>query len=149
MIRQTGEVCRSLAVADLGSRLMPIGRKRIGASIAAILLAVGLSAYGHAPCADRPASIEAIEAGPTITIRVPASVAAGGTLCFEVLCYAGVGSVSVEINDVILPVTQNTSTEPGVAIFCVRIPAGCSGSIVTITAVSPTGLVATASVPVT
>jgi hypothetical protein len=85
----------------------------------------------------------------SITIRVQSSVAAGATLCFEVVCYAGVPAVSAEVEEVILSVTGTTTADGTTTLWCVRIPNGCSGSTVNITAVGPGGQVATASVAIT
>jgi hypothetical protein len=127
---------------------MSIGRKQIGALIAVILVAAGLSGFGPVPSAER-SGLTSISAAPSITIRTPSAAVSGETFCFEVVCYAGVSSVTAELNDVILPATATGTDDPTVTVFCVRIPLGCAGSTLNLTAVSPTGAVATASVPVT
>ena len=128
---------------------MLIGRKLMGASIATFLIVAGLSAFGIAPDAQRHDPQLVTEAPASITIRVQASVVAGDTLCFEVVSFTPLASVTMEINDIILPLTQSTSTDPGVSIFCGRTPLGSAGSVVTITAVTVTGQVATTTVTVT
>jgi hypothetical protein len=127
---------------------MSIGLRRMGASIAAFLLAVGLNAFGATPCVDRAELAQAGRA-PSITIRAPVSGAPNQNFCFEVICYAGIASVVVECNDIILPTTSSSTTDPSATGFCFRIPPGCSGSTITITAVSANGQVATTTVQVT
>lgn len=112
-------------------------------------MAVGLSAFSLAPDPACPVSADLVGRGPSITIHVQASINAGDTLCFNVVCYGGIPAVTVEINEIILPVTVTATADGSVTVCCVRIPTGCAGSTALITAVGPSGEVATASVSIT
>jgi hypothetical protein len=118
------------------------------ALIAVTLVAAGLSAFGPVPSAER-SGLASVSAIPSITIRTPSAAKAGSTFCFEVVSYAGIGSVSAELNGVILNTTASGTEDPTVTVYCGKIPSGTAGSTLNITAVSPTGAVATVSVPVT
>ena len=126
---------------------MPTDSNRYLASAARLLLA--LSVF----CAARPAdgastAWHSSSVHAAIQIRAPLAVPAGATLCFEVVSLGGPPSITVEVNDVLLPVTEAPTGGIGPPVYCVKIPFGCSGSTVTITAVGPGGTVATATVAV-
>jgi hypothetical protein len=126
---------------------MPTDSNRYLASATRLLLA--LSVF----CAARPAE-GALTASlcsnvPPIQIRAPVAVPAGAWLCFEVVSVGGPPSITVEVNDVLLTVVEGPTGGTGPPIYCAKLPFGCTGSTVTITAVGPTGAVATATVTVT
>jgi hypothetical protein len=72
---------------------------------------------------------------------------AGSTLCFDVI-YVGTGSVAItaEINKVELELVGDPTGQPFTRTLCCRVPAGASGSTITITVVSSSGAVTTATV---
>jgi hypothetical protein len=126
---------------------MPTDSNRYLATAARLLLA--LSVFCAAQPADGASTAwHSSKVAALITIRAPLSVAAGGTLCFEVVSLGGPVSITAEVNDVLLTVTEAPTGGVGPPVYCVKIPFGCAGSTVTITAVGPGGTVATATVTV-
>jgi hypothetical protein len=126
---------------------MPTDSNRYLATAARLLFA--LSVF----CAARPAdgastAWHSSNVRAPITINAPAGVAAGGTLCFSVISFGGPASITVEINQVLLTVIEVATGGTGPPVYCVKIPFGSSGSPITITAVGPSGAVATATVMV-
>jgi hypothetical protein len=129
---------------------MPTDSNRYLATAAGLLLALSLF------CAARPADgactgTHSSSVPASITIRAPLTVAAGGTLCFEVVSLGGPVSISVELNEIVIPYTiieppAGGPGGPGTPMNCAKIPPGCVGSEITITAVGPGGTVATATV---
>jgi hypothetical protein len=119
---------------------------RIGAQIAALVAAFVFIATPLAAVASGSPIPVAVRA--PISIHAPATVVAGAELCFDVVSLGGLASVLVECNDVKLAAVAHPTSDPNSTNFCVRIPAGASGSQVTITAVSATGSVATVTVTV-
>lgn len=99
------------------------------------------------PASAAHTSCPAVSFPPRIV--APASVGAGTDFCFDVITLSGATSVLIEINEVTLPFTPSSPTDGTTTTWCGRVPAGASGSTITITVVSANGAIATATVAVT
>lgn len=99
-------------------------------------LAAPLFAQGPVPVTPPPVTY--------VHVQVPATVSAGGQLCFTISSTGPLDVVVVEVAGVPLRLVRDPESHVGHEIYCASVPVDMAGATITITVITTGGTVVTA-----